>query len=418
MGRRARLVNRGLVNPSIARDPDDELLEMAAGSPRKDVAERLADRRRERWPRCLSGGGRVEGDEAHLVGVRRVLDIPDAEPDLSVSHDVGVEANGFVALSLVGHVAASPDEADDASLIVLGSFADRVDRPRRTVWTNDALAIGEPTALLESAANFALDAHPVVGVEPRDERLERDRGRLRLEAVDPVELVGPRDAARGEVPLPAPDVCDLLGQRELSLDARHRVVFRLPPHRTSPFPMLRRSKGKRRGRRKGLPEGSPGGGANLAPVSSIGPSMMGVELEFPGHRGVLAPHTPARILVAEDDEAMRRVVVETLRKDGHDVSEAADGGRLLVRLSRHLQSEGASLVDLLVSDVRMPICTGLQIVEQLRAVRCRMPIILVTAFGDEDTRRRARAVGALLLDKPFEMQELRSAVEVLLRSSH
>jgi DNA-binding response OmpR family regulator len=127
-------------------------------------------------------------------------------------------------------------------------------------------------------------------------------------------------------------------------------------------------------------------------------------------------HTPPRVLVAEDDEAMRGVVVDTLRKDGYVVSEAPDGGKLLVTLARgYAQVEGADLIDLLVSDVRMPVCTGLQILEQLRAARWPVPVILMTAFGDEATRKRARLFGALLFDKPFDMDDLRTAVAYLLR---
>lgn len=128
-----------------------------------------------------------------------------------------------------------------------------------------------------------------------------------------------------------------------------------------------------------------------------------------------ATHTPPRVLVAEDDAAMRRVVIESLSKDGYDLSEATDGGRLLVTLAREVIGRGGDArVDLLVSDVRMPICTGLQIVEQLRAAHCRIPIILMTAFGDEGTRRQARDLGAVLLDKPFQMTALRAAVACLL----
>ena len=55
----------------------------------------------------------------------------------------------------------------------------------------------------------------IVGVQARQEDLERDRARLRREAVDPVELVGPAHGARGELPPPAPDVGDGLGVLEL-----------------------------------------------------------------------------------------------------------------------------------------------------------------------------------------------------------
>ena len=48
-------------------------------------------------------------------------------------------------------------------------------------------------------------------------------------------------------------------------------------------------------------------------------------------------------------------------------------------------------IDLIVLDVHMPICTGLQIVEALRQVHRRTPVILITAFGDEATRAKAEA---------------------------
>ena len=108
---------------------------------------------------------------------------------------------------------------------------------------------------------------------------------------------------------------------------------------------------------------------------------------------------------------MRRIVVETLQKDGYAVSEVPDGGRLLVTMAReYMHEDGAELVDLLVTDIRMPVRSGLQILEQLRAVHCRLPIVLMTAFGDEATRRRARTLEAVVLDKPFQMEDLRAVV--------
>jgi len=114
---------------------------------------------------------------------------------------------------------------------------------------------------------------------------------------------------------------------------------------------------------------------------------------------------------------MRTIVVEALRKDGYAVSEVSDGGRLLVTFVREYMHEPrANLVDLLVSDIRMPVCSGLQILEQLRGARWPVPVILMTAFGDDITRERALSLGALILDKPFNMSDLRAAVASLLKS--
>lgn len=127
-------------------------------------------------------------------------------------------------------------------------------------------------------------------------------------------------------------------------------------------------------------------------------------------------HEPPRVLLAEDDDEMRRLIVEALHKDGYQVTAVADGGRLLVTLAHELVGkDGATLADLVLSDVRMPICSGMQILEQLRAARWRTPVILMTAFGDAATREHARTLGALLFDKPFDLDDLRTAVASLLR---
>ncbi len=127
-----------------------------------------------------------------------------------------------------------------------------------------------------------------------------------------------------------------------------------------------------------------------------------------------SPHT-YRILIAEDDSEMRHVVADALREDGYEVVELSDGGSLLVDIAAHMK-EGAKgdAVDLIVTDIRMPVCTGLQILERLRRAQWQTPVILMTAFGDEATRRRAADLMAFLFDKPFELDDLRATVAGLL----
>ena len=122
----------------------------------------------------------------------------------------------------------------------------------------------------------------------------------------------------------------------------------------------------------------------------------------------------SRVLVAEDDPEMRRLVVEALRKDGHEVQEVADGGRLLVHIAELFHRDPTmSQIDVVVSDVRMPVCNGLELLERLADARWRVPMILMTAFGDEDTRKRAERIGAVLFDKPLSLDALRAAVKRL-----
>ncbi len=110
---------------------------------------------------------------------------------------------------------------------------------------------------------------------------------------------------------------------------------------------------------------------------------------------------------------MCRLIVEALSEDGNDVHEVHDGGRLLVELT-HGATCNYEHVDLIVSDIRMPVCTGLQIVEALRSAHCFVPIVLMTAFGDDQTRAHAEFLGAVLFDKPFAIDDLRTAVVNLL----
>jgi DNA-binding response OmpR family regulator len=71
-------------------------------------------------------------------------------------------------------------------------------------------------------------------------------------------------------------------------------------------------------------------------------------------------------------------------------------------------------VDLVISDIRMPVCSGLEILEGLRQAHRKIPVILMTAFGDDETRATANRLGAVLLDKPFALEDLREAVRALL----
>jgi DNA-binding response OmpR family regulator len=134
-----------------------------------------------------------------------------------------------------------------------------------------------------------------------------------------------------------------------------------------------------------------------------------------------APQTPVghevhgRILLAEDDYELRRLIASNLRRIGCDVVEACDGAELIDRVGASLRQDLLLGFDLVISDVRMPGWSGLEILEGMRSVGCRTPVILITAFGDEDVHRAADHAGALaVFDKPFDIAELDAAVVGLL----
>jgi DNA-binding response OmpR family regulator len=122
----------------------------------------------------------------------------------------------------------------------------------------------------------------------------------------------------------------------------------------------------------------------------------------------------ARILLAEDDREMRSLLAWTLEDNGYEVVEAENGLELVRCLSSVLvdgeSGRPHSEYDVIVSDVRMPGMTGLEVLKSLRKRDHLTPIILITAFGDEETHAEAKRLGAAMIDKPFDTVDLLAAV--------
>jgi DNA-binding response OmpR family regulator len=121
-----------------------------------------------------------------------------------------------------------------------------------------------------------------------------------------------------------------------------------------------------------------------------------------------AAHRLPRVLIAEDDDEMRSLVADTMRRDGYEVRAVSDGGHLLGQLAF------GGEVDLLISDIRMPMLSGTTVLGSVRSALSTLPVILMTAFSDDATRAHAERLGAVLLDKPFLIDDLRAAVHQLL----
>lgn len=128
--------------------------------------------------------------------------------------------------------------------------------------------------------------------------------------------------------------------------------------------------------------------------------------------------TPKRLLLAEDDEALRSLIAEALRKDGFQVVEVKHGLELLEALEPAMfEGHPETQPDLIISDYHMPGCTGMSILAGVHSTGLAVPFIVITAFGDEATHKRARMLGAVaVLNKPFSLDELRETVLKLLPS--
>src|SRR4051812_7660004 len=119
----------------------------------------------------------------------------------------------------------------------------------------------------------------------------------------------------------------------------------------------------------------------------------------------------ARIVVVEDEQAIRRGVVDLLRASGYEVAEAADGAKGLEEAIRRG-------VDLVLLDLLLPRKDGLDVLADLRLVRPTVPVIILTARGGEDDRVRGLKMGADdYVVKPFSARELLARVEAVLRRS-
>jgi DNA-binding response OmpR family regulator len=130
-----------------------------------------------------------------------------------------------------------------------------------------------------------------------------------------------------------------------------------------------------------------------------------------------AMHAVIRILLAEDDGALRAVLANVLRTAGYEVIETADGHALLNHLASCSPLGPISPPELVVSDVRMPGPDGLRIMQQAHSWGQGLPFVLMTAFGDRDFRAAATESGAsAVLEKPFALDELLTTVNTALLS--
>ena len=127
-----------------------------------------------------------------------------------------------------------------------------------------------------------------------------------------------------------------------------------------------------------------------------------------------------RILLAEDDAAMRAMLAQALRRDGYDVIEVHDGGELLMRIEQAMgHGDTDRPFDLVISDVRMPYLSGVEVLAELwRIDSLSTPVILITAFGDPSLHEEAQQLGAVaVIDKPFELEDIRTAVRYYMHRS-
>jgi len=114
----------------------------------------------------------------------------------------------------------------------------------------------------------------------------------------------------------------------------------------------------------------------------------------------------ARILIAEDDDAIRGLVVRALAEDGHELTATADGAAALDVLDK-----SAGAFDLLLTDVKMPSMDGIALAMAAGRGHPDVAIMLMTGYADQ--RERAHDLDAYVHDviaKPFSLAQIKDAV--------
>ena len=116
------------------------------------------------------------------------------------------------------------------------------------------------------------------------------------------------------------------------------------------------------------------------------------------------PSPNARALIIEDDEEMRSLLRDFFVEEGVETDSVSNGYDALGVLTKQI-------FDLVVTDIRMRGLTGLDILPRIKKIQPEIAIIVITAFGTEEVRRKAFERGAnAYLEKPIHFQELRGLI--------
>ncbi|MBC8108776.1 MAG: sigma-54-dependent Fis family transcriptional regulator [Anaerolineae bacterium] len=119
----------------------------------------------------------------------------------------------------------------------------------------------------------------------------------------------------------------------------------------------------------------------------------------------------AKILIVDDQDMMRDSLAATLAREGHEIIAATDGPMAVSRLTQ-------GRFDLLISDLKMPKMTGIELLQEARKLRPDMPVVLMTAFASVQTAVEAMKLGAYdYIQKPFDGEEIKHLVERTLEHS-
>lgn len=116
----------------------------------------------------------------------------------------------------------------------------------------------------------------------------------------------------------------------------------------------------------------------------------------------------SKVLVVDDQNGVRRLLEELFKKEGYEVTAAADGVESLEKVK-------TSSPDLILMDMKMPNMNGLEASQEIRKINSNIPIIMMTAYGETDVAQKALELGVRkYITKPFDILALRDMVREVL----
>jgi FixJ family two-component response regulator len=122
-------------------------------------------------------------------------------------------------------------------------------------------------------------------------------------------------------------------------------------------------------------------------------------------------HNSRLVAIVDDDESVQRALQDLIESDG--LSALCFGSA-----EQFLDSEARNKAACLIADIRMPGLSGLELQAKLKAERCRIPVVFITAHGDAEMRIHAMREGAVqFLSKPFDDTVLLEIVHAALKRS-
>ncbi|PZN93412.1 MAG: hypothetical protein DCF31_12720 [Alphaproteobacteria bacterium] len=132
----------------------------------------------------------------------------------------------------------------------------------------------------------------------------------------------------------------------------------------------------------------------------------------PPQRSAAVSITGTRVLLVEDDPAVRSILERGLKRQGAEVTTAPEAMSALAHL------DGEAVFDVLVSDVMMPGIDGVELASRALTVRPGLAIVLMSGFAEPPLHRAANARGVLFVAKPFALADLTAAIGEAQRATH